>query len=115
MIVMEKRAVYRVHSSKEDARNLYDRISGVYDWLGGFLERQPAQKALDYLVIQSGEIVLEIGFGTGHCLKQIAILVGDGGSVYGIDISEGMLRRTRQKLSRASLLDRAKLYCGDAI
>ena len=71
--------ISRVHRSKGEAREYYDRISAFYDWLGGIFERKAAERALDYLKIQNSESVLEIGFGTGHCLQQIALLVGKTG------------------------------------
>ncbi len=106
--------ISRVHRSKEDAKIYYDRISVVYNWLGGIFERNPAEKALSYLKIESGEIVLEIGFGTGHCLQQIALSVGKTGKAYGIDISDGMLQVARKKLEKVGLMDRVELYSGDA-
>jgi len=106
--------ISRVHRSKEEAKKFYDHISGSYDWLGGIFERRPAEKTLDYLKIQSSETVLEIGFGTGYCLKLIAMSVGNNGKAYGIDISEGMGQRTRERLNKTSLLDRVELYRGDA-
>ena len=106
--------ISRVNRSKDDARTYYNRISLIYDWLGGIFERKPAEKALSHLRIENGEIVLEIGFGTGHCLQQIALSVGNTGKAYGIDISDGMLQVTRRKLANAGLIDGAELYEGDA-
>lgn len=106
--------ISRVHRSKEEAKKTYDRISMVYDWLGGIFERGPAEKALSYLKVERGETVLEIGFGTGHCMQQIALTVGNTGKAYGIDISEGMLRVTRKRLERLGLMDKVELYRGDA-
>ena len=70
--------------------------------------------ALEQLNIKGGETVLEIGFGTGHCLMQIAKSVGKEGMVYGVEISSGMLEVTKNRLKKAGLLDRVALYCGDA-
>jgi demethylmenaquinone methyltransferase/2-methoxy-6-polyprenyl-1,4-benzoquinol methylase len=106
--------ISRVNRSKKEAMKFYDRISGSYDWLGGIFERRPAEKALNHLKIQSGETVLEIGFGTGYCLQRIAMSVGNSGKAYGIDISDGMVGRTRERLDKASLLNRVELYRGDA-
>ena len=106
--------VSRVLRSKDNAKKYYDRISVVYDWLGGIFERRPAEKVLSYLEIEEGEIVLEIGFGTGHCLQRIASLVGKTGKAYGIDISDRMLQITRKRLEKAGLMDRVELYHGDA-
>jgi demethylmenaquinone methyltransferase/2-methoxy-6-polyprenyl-1,4-benzoquinol methylase len=61
-----------------------------------------------------GETVLEIGFGTGHCIQALAQSVGTSGKVHGVDISEGMIDITRQTLNRAKLSDRVELKCGDA-
>ena len=106
--------ISRVYRSKENAKKTYDRISTIYDWLGGIFERRPAEKALSYLKVESGETVLEIGFGTGHCLQQIALTVGNTGKAYGIDVSEGMLQVTRKRLQKAGLVNRAELFHGDA-
>ena len=71
--------------------------------------------ALRRLNVHSGETVLEIGFGTGHCLKQMAVLVGEKGKVYGIDISSGMLAASKKRLEKAGLWNRVELFCGDAL
>ena len=101
--------------TKEQAKRSYDHISGIYDYLTGPFERKYREMALDVLCIKDGETVLEIGFGTGHCLKQIAESVGKMGRAYGIDISSGMVRVTKTRLDKARLMDRVELYCGDAM
>jgi ubiquinone/menaquinone biosynthesis C-methylase UbiE len=110
----ELKALSRVDRSKADAGKFYDRISGSYDWLGGLCERGQAVKALEGLNIRSGETVLEIGFGTGYCLRLIAAAVGSNGKACGIDLSGGMVRRARQRLEKADFLNRVELYRGDA-
>ena len=106
--------ISRVHRSKDDAKGFYNSVSAIYDWLGGIFEHKPAEKALSYLKIVNGEMVLEIGFGTGYCLLQIALSVGTTGRAYGIDISDGMIQVTKKKLEKAGLMDRVELYHGDA-
>jgi len=107
-------AILPVGRSKEEARQFYDRVSGFYDCIMGIFERKYAARALQSLSIQNGETVLEIGFGPGRCLKQIAQSVGDQGQAYGIDISPGMLEVTKRRLEMAQLIDRVELHCGDA-
>ena len=102
------------HYTKEQAKLSYDRIIGIYDYFAGPFERKYREMALDLLCVQEGEIVLEIGFGTGHCLKRIAESVGKMGMAHGIDISSGMLQVTKTRLDKARLIDRVELYCGDA-
>lgn len=92
----------------------YDRMSRIYDYISGPFERKYAFRALDLLAVRESETILEIGFGTGHCLRKIATAVGDTGKAYGVDISQGMLQVTKTRLEKAQLLDRVELHCGDA-
>lgn len=103
-----------VSRSKEQAKRFYDRISRVYDYLIGAFEQEYAETAVERLSVKEDETVLEIGFGPGHCLKRLAESVGQTGKVYGVDISSGMLEVTRRRLTKAQLMDRVELYCGDA-
>jgi len=103
-----------VSRTKEEAKRCYDRLSRYYDYLAGPFERKYAEMALERLSIAEGETVLEIGFGTGHCLKRIAESIGQTGKVYGIDISSAMMGITKKRLEKAGLAERAELYCGDA-
>jgi ubiquinone/menaquinone biosynthesis C-methylase UbiE len=103
-----------VKRTREQAKLFYDRMSRIYDYISGPFERKYAFRALDLLAVREGEAILEIGFGTGHCLRKIATLVGKTGKAYGVDISTGMLAVTKRRLERSQLLDRVDLYCGDA-
>ncbi|MFC2034094.1 methyltransferase domain-containing protein [Chloroflexota bacterium] len=76
-----------VPRSKDQAIEFYDRTSKIYDYITGSFERKYAQRALNYLSVKDGEIVLEIGFGTGHILKRLAESVGETGKAIGVDIS----------------------------
>ena len=42
-------------------------MSRSYDLFAGAFEKRLRNKALARLGIAEGEVVLEIGFGTGHC------------------------------------------------
>jgi demethylmenaquinone methyltransferase/2-methoxy-6-polyprenyl-1,4-benzoquinol methylase len=106
--------VLPVPRTREEARRTYDRISRYYDYLAGPFERKYAEMALERLSIGKGETVLEIGFGTGHCLERIAESVGPKGKPCGIDISTGMMEISRKRLEKAGLGDRVELFCGDA-
>jgi ubiquinone/menaquinone biosynthesis C-methylase UbiE len=106
--------VLPVPRTKEEAKRFYDKISRGYDYFTGAFERKHAERALEYLSINEGEAVLEIGFGSGHCLKRIVQSVGETGKACGIDISTGMLEVTKRRLGKAQLIDRVGLCCGDA-
>ena len=109
-----KTPISRVARSKEDAKATYDKISRYYDVLAGSFEKKFRDVALQGLGAKEGEIVLEIGFGTGHCILALAQSVGNSGRVYGIDISEGMLNITQARIREAGLSERVELKCGDA-
>lgn len=104
----------RVLQSKDETRAFYDKISSFYDLLAEHSETPMRQAGLHKLAIASGEHVLEIGYGTGHSLVELAEPVGHEGRVYGIDLSEGMRAVAEKRLKQAHLLDRVELSCGDA-
>ena len=103
-----------VPRTKEEAKRFYDRLSSIYDRLTRVFERKFAELALGHLSLEEGEIVLEIGFGSGYCLQRIAESVGEPGKAHGVDISSGMLAVTRRRLDKAGLMGRVQLFHGDA-
>ncbi len=106
--------ISRVTRSKEEAKASYNMMSKWYDMLAGLTERKYRDAGLQKLCVVEGEVVLEIGFGTGHCILALAQSVGNSGRVCGIDISEGMCDITRSRVKKAELSERVRLECGDA-
>ena len=92
--------ILRVLRSKSMAQMNYDHMSGWYDWLAGSSEKPFRELGLDMLAIQPGEIVLEIGCGTGEALKIIAREVSRIGLAAGCDISSGMLGLALGKMEK---------------
>lgn len=88
-VASESRRVERVYAA---LARVYD---AGFDWALGPGRRE----ALRALPLAAGERVLEVGVGTGLSLPQYP----DGVAVTGIDISEPMLERARE---RADLLGR---------
>lgn len=107
-------AIRRVNRSKEDARASYNRLSRWYDLISGNTEKKYRDWGLQKLSAQPGERILEIGFGTGHCLLSLAQAVGPSGRVIGLDISDGMLALARERLQAQGLAGRVDLHLGDA-
>ncbi len=105
--------ISRVTRSKQQAKALYDKISRWYDVLAA-IERKYSYAGVQKLGVREGETVLEIGFGTGHCILALAQLVGNSGRVYGIDISEGMFNITQSRIREAGLSEKVQLERGDA-
>ncbi len=111
---MSQEGISRVTRSREAARTSYNRLSRWYDLFAGS-EKSFTENCLQMLKVQPGEHVLEIGFGTGQSLIQLAQTVGRTGMVNGIDISEGMLGVANSHLRSLGITDRVDLILGDAI
>jgi demethylmenaquinone methyltransferase/2-methoxy-6-polyprenyl-1,4-benzoquinol methylase len=107
-------SIRRVNRSKEAARASYNRLSRWYDLVAGSTEKKYRDWGLEKLSAQPGEKILEIGFGTGHCLVSLAQAVGSTGRVLGVDISDGMLAIARERLQQEGLDERVDLRLGDA-
>ena len=106
--------ICRVTRPKAEAKASYDKLSRWYDAIVGWSEKRARETGLQKLVPAEGETVLEIGFGTGHCIQALAQSVGTSGKAHGLDLSEGMRDITQERLNRAGLSDRVELRCGDA-
>jgi ubiquinone/menaquinone biosynthesis C-methylase UbiE len=106
--------ISRVTRSKKEARASYNKLSQWYDMLAGHYEKKYRDSGLQELGVKEGEVVLEIGFGTGHCILTLAQSVGSSGMTCGIDLSDGMADITQVKVSEDGLSDRVMLMLGDA-
>lgn len=56
--------------------------------------------ALDYSKAKPGEICVDLGSGRGTDVLRIAEDVGEEGMVYGIDVSDGMLRKAEKNAAK---------------
>jgi demethylmenaquinone methyltransferase/2-methoxy-6-polyprenyl-1,4-benzoquinol methylase len=106
--------VLPVFQTKNERKAYYNKIAPFYDLLAERSERAMREAGLAKLAALPGERLLEIGFGTGHCLVELARAVGPQGKVYGIDLSENMLAKAQDLLREENLQGRAELLCGDA-
>ena len=61
------------------------------------------------MAVKKGERPLEIGYGTGHSLVQLAQAVGHAGHVAGVDISQGMHDVAWRRVQEAGVADRVTL------
>lgn len=99
---------------RQATKSNYDRISRFYDVVEGPFEREARERGLSLLDVREGERVLEIGYGTGEALAEIAGAVGPTGWVTGLDLSTGMRSVTAKRLREAGLMSRVDLVRGDA-
>ena len=104
--------IRRVTRSKEEARQSYNKISRWYDFFTNS-EKKFTDLGLEILGPQSGETLLEIGFGTGYALSKLAHYAYPA-TIYGVDLSEKMCLRSKKKLHTEGLGKSVNLQQGDA-
>ncbi len=102
----------------ESIRSLFDNIAPTYDLLNRLLSlgrdiywRKMAVRELKGL---EGWI-LDIATGTGDVALEIVRQHDDGRKVFGMDFSEPMIRKARQKIFREGLSQTIPLSLGDAL
>jgi S-adenosylmethionine-diacylgycerolhomoserine-N-methlytransferase len=79
--------------------NYYRFQADIYDLSRPFFlfDRDKTSKEL---VLKSGQVALEVGCGTGCNLHHLVEKAGPKGKVYGLDCSESMLRKAREKIEK---------------
>lgn len=78
--------VLRVLQTKDETKAFYNKIAKVYDLLAEHSEQSMRDLGIKMLAPATGDRILEIGFGTGHVLVELAKAVRPTGEVFGIDI-----------------------------
>lgn len=93
--------------SPDGVRRLYDRIAPLYDLatvpyraLGGY---RLVDRAIEALRLAPGDIVVELGTGSGYALPGLSAAVGPTGRVVAVDISPRILARARARSQRQGL------------
>jgi demethylmenaquinone methyltransferase/2-methoxy-6-polyprenyl-1,4-benzoquinol methylase len=84
---------------RETNQMFYDRISRAYDFVADSGEHKAREAGERLLKLTSGERALEIGFGTGNSIINLATSVSPTGKVCGIDVSPGMLAVAEEKVA----------------
>lgn len=83
-------------------RRRYDQIAGFFVFFEWLFLLPPGIRAVAVkgLELKAGDRVLEIGCGTGRNLSLLREAVGTEGHVYGVDLSEGMIRKARRLVAQ---------------
>ncbi len=84
-------------------KSFYDRISRAYDTLADSNEHRSREAGEAALKLLPGERVLELGYGTGNSIVNLADMVGPTGHVDGLDVSEGMQKVAQEKIDQKGL------------
>ncbi len=79
----------------ERIHEMFDRISGVYDWMNlvisGFQEPRWRHRAVRETGLEPGMTAVDVACGTGKVSADLHRAVSPDGRVVGIDVSEGMI------------------------
>ncbi len=82
-------------------REMFDRIAGRYELVNTLmtagLHRLWNKKVVEATGLRSGGRVLDLACGTGTLTRDLAIKVGPGGYVLGMDFSEEMIRTAKKR------------------
>lgn len=105
-----------VEGKKAQVEAMFDAIAPRYDLLNRVLslgvDRQWRRKAVGLLEAEQPERILDVATGTADLAVEAMRL--DPKKVVGVDLSEAMLHRGREKVERLGLSDRIILQRGDA-
>ena len=83
------------------ATSYYDKFAGVYDVLSPKSYYHKARlQAIKELRINKGSSVLNVPVGTGQNFEYFQQYLGNSGLIVGVDISLGMLGKSRKKIDR---------------
>ena len=102
---------------KEKVREMFDHIAPTYDTLNHVLsmnvDKRWRRHALKEIVDGSAQRILDVACGTGDSTVSIAKAAGEGSTVTGVDISEGMMALVRGKAEKAGVAERIGLEVAD--
>jgi ubiquinone/menaquinone biosynthesis C-methylase UbiE len=93
--------------SKNEIVELYRRRAGRYDlsanlyYILGFREYAYRRQAVAALELGPGEVVVEIGCGTGLNFHYLHRAVGPSGRIVGVDLTDRMLQQARARVKRS--------------
>lgn len=84
--------------NRDDIRRAYDLWSHFYDTVAAPWEAGARMRALGAVCIGQGDRILDVGVGSGAFFNQIVKKAGHHASVYGIDLSRGMVHQAGERL-----------------
>lgn len=94
--------------SKQKVQNAYQNNAKHYDFalnvlypIIGLKIGKYRNKAVNYLALKEGDVVIDLGCGTGLCFPLLIEKIGPNGKLIGVDISSEMLSVAEDKVKSA--------------
>lgn len=104
------------NSKKEQVAQMFNSISGRYDFLNHFLslgiDKRWRKKAINILAADKPKRILDVATGTGDFALQALRVKPE--KIIGVDISEGMLEVGRKKIEQRGLANLIQLQLADS-
>jgi len=67
------------------------------------MKLEDPKQALDYMQLEDGDLVADIGCGNGFYSLQVAERIGPHGAVFGVDVQQGMLDQMVVRMKEAGI------------
>jgi len=103
-------------SKKNQVADMFDSISHRYDFLNHFLslgiDKIWRKKAIALFKERAPKVILDVATGTADFSIEALVLNPD--KIIGVDISEGMLKKGREKVEKKGLDSLIELKYGDS-
>ncbi|MFH1454128.1 MAG: class I SAM-dependent methyltransferase [Armatimonadota bacterium] len=77
-------------------KDFFNKLADKWDKLAKH-DKVKLKKIINFLSLKEGQIVMDVGCGTGIMLPLLKEHVGRKGCVYAVDVSEKMLKKARTK------------------
>ena len=92
----------------------YDPVIEQFDYFTELVSKSFAERMISQAEIMPKEKVLDIGTGTGVVALRAAKLIDKQGTVYGVDLSEEMLAKAKEKSRLQDISDKVNFIRMDA-
>jgi ubiquinone/menaquinone biosynthesis C-methylase UbiE len=93
-----KRTQERLIETYRKKAKLYDITSRLYP-VPGYPQRAQRLRAVHALGLRAGDTVIDIACGTGLNFPLIEDVIGPGGQILGVDLTDAMLAQARKRIA----------------